>query len=202
MKKTLLFCNGISCSGKSHFIRKTLPSGLFYNLRSATTRPMRKKESEGNPYFFRTEEYFQTTPLATHLWVNRAFWTPEKPKWLYGIPETEIFEHIGENMVYDVIQPQYTRQLIDWFKKQGLDKEYDFKIAYFLSPDNSLQKAAERANMPDDLLVRQTNTCNPIDFYDAGLSVDFILSPRAGIISKDLLRYIDRVKKQQSQKVY
>ncbi|MBR4114562.1 MAG: hypothetical protein IKK40_00920, partial [Bacteroidales bacterium] len=66
MKKTLLFCNGLSGSGKTYFIKNTLPAGLFYNLRSATTRPMRDGESEGNPYFFRDESYFDNAPLATH----------------------------------------------------------------------------------------------------------------------------------------
>ena len=86
-KNTLLFCNGLSGSGKTYFIQNTLPQGLFYNLRSATTRPMREGESEGKPYFFRNEEYFDNTPLVTRLWVNKNFWTPGTPKWMYGVPE-------------------------------------------------------------------------------------------------------------------
>lgn len=117
MKNTLLFCNGLSGSGKTYFIQNTLPTGLFYNLRSATTRPMRPGESEGKPYFFRDEAYFENARLATHLWVNEQFWTPGTLKWIYGIPEEEVFAHLGKNLIYDVIQPRYTRQLIDWFKK-------------------------------------------------------------------------------------
>ncbi len=137
MKKTLLFCNGISGSGKTYFIQKTLPSGLFYNLRSATTRPMRDGESEGKPYFFRDEAYFESAPLATHLWVNHAVWKPGDKKWLYGIPESEVYEHLGQNLIYDVIEPQYSRQLIDWFKKNGLDAHYDFRVAYFFAANQS-----------------------------------------------------------------
>lgn len=193
MKKTLLFCNGLSGSGKTYFIQNTLPAGLFYNLRSATTRPMRPGESEGAPYFFRDEAYFDTAPLATHLWVNRDFWTPGTPKWMYGIPEFEIYDNLGKNLIYDVIQPCYTRQLIDWFKSHGLDREYNFRIAYFLSPEQNLETARARANMPNDADVRRTNTCDPIDFLKAGIDPDYILMPRSGLYNPRLAAYIARL---------
>lgn len=193
MKKTLLFCNGLSGSGKTYFIQNTLPTGLFYNLRSATTRPMRAGESEGAPYFFRDEAYFDTEPLATHLWVNEAFWTPGTPKWMYGIPEFEIFDHLGQNLIYDVIQPRYTRQLIDWFQTYGLDSEYDFRIAYFLPPENSVQTVAQRANMPNDTDVRRTNTCDPVDFLNANLDIDYILQPINGKYNQRLAQHIKQL---------
>lgn len=194
-KNTLLFCNGLSGSGKTYFIQNTLPSGLFYNLRSATTRPMRAGESEGNPYFFRDEEYFETSKLATRLWVNEHFWTPGTPKWLYGVPEEEIYTHLGKNLIYDVIQPRYTRQLIDWFNKNGLHKHYNFRVAYFLSPEQNLETARARANMPNDADVRRTNTCDPIDFLRAGIDPDYILMPRAGLYNPRLAAHIIRLSK-------
>lgn len=189
-KNTLLFCNGLSGSGKTYFIQNTLPQGLFYNLRSATTRPMRDGESEGQPYFFRDEEYFDNTPLVTRLWVNKNFWTPGTPKWLYGVPEQEVREHLGQNLIYDVIEPQYTRQMIDWFNKNGLSRHYNFRIAYFLSPEQNLETARKRANMPNDADVRRTNTCDPIDFLNAGLDPDYILMPRSGLYNPRLTRHI------------
>lgn len=173
-----------------------MPDGLFYSLRSATTRPMRDGESNGKPYFFVTEEEFNKMNLATHLWVNEAFWTPEKPKWMYGVPEFEITEHLGENMVYDVIQPRYAKQLIDWFKRNDLQKHYNFRIAYFLPPQNNMQTVAKRANMPDDIDVRRTNTCDPIDFLQAGLDIDYILQPRNNIYSPRMQAYIKRLQHQ------
>ena len=195
-KNTLLLCTGLSGSGKTYFIKNTMPNGLFYSLRSATTRPMRDGESNGNPYFFVTEEEFNKMNLATHLWVNEAFWTPEKPKWMYGVPEFEITEHLGENMVYDVIQPRYAKQLIDWFKRNDLQKHYNFRIAYFLPPQNNMQTVAKRANMPDDIDVRRTNTCDPIDFLQAGLDIDYILQPRNNIYSPRMQAYIKRLQHQ------
>ena len=199
MKKTLLFCNGLSGSGKTYFIQNTLPAGLFYNLRSATTRPMRPGESEGAPYFFRDEAYFDTAPLATHLWVNRDFWTPGTPKWMYGIPEFEIYDNLGKNLIYDVIQPCYTRQLIDWFKSHGLDREYNFRVAYFLSPEQNLETARARANMPNDADVRRTNTCDPIDFLKAGIDPDYILMPRSGLYNPRLVAHISRLQRDKTK---
>ncbi len=195
-KNTLLLCTGLSGSGKTYFVKNTMPDGLFYSLRSATTRPMRDGESNGNPYFFVTEDEFNKMNLATHLWVNEAFWTPEKPKWMYGVPEFEITEHLGENMVYDVIQPRYAKQLIDWFKRNDLQKHYNFRIAYFLPPQNNMQTVAKRANMPDDIDVRRTNTCDPIDFLQAGLDIDYILQPRNNIYSPRMQAYIKRLQHQ------
>ncbi len=67
MKNTILFCTGLSGCGKTYFIKNTLPDGLFYNLKSATTRDMRAGEVEAREYYFRDEEYFNNTPLITKL---------------------------------------------------------------------------------------------------------------------------------------
>ena len=198
-KNTLLFCNGLSGSGKTYFIQNTLPQGLFYNLRSATTRPMRTGESEGAPYFFRDEEYFDNTPLVTRLWVNKNFWTPGTPKWMYGVPEEEVRSHLGQNLIYDVIEPQYTRQMIDWFTKNDLARHYNFRIAYFLSPEQNLETARMRANMPNDADVRRTNTCDPIDFLNAGLDPDYILMPRSGLYNPRMTRHIYELNRQRKK---
>ncbi len=196
MKKTLLFCNGLSGSGKTYFIQNTLPAGLFYNLRSATTRPMRDGESEGNPYFFRDESYFDNVPLATRLWVNQHVWTPGDKKWMYGIPESEVYEHLGQNLIYDVIEPRYARQLKDWFKRHGLDAQYNFRVVYFLPPINHMNTINSRANMPNDAAVRTLNTCTPSDFTRAGLRIDYIMRPIDGIYDPRLMQHIARLQKQ------
>ncbi len=194
-KKTLLICNGLSGSGKTYFIQNNLPSGLFYNLRSATTRPMRNGESEGKPYFFRDETYFETAQLATRLWVNEHFWTPGTPKWLYGIPEEEVISHLGQNLIYDVIEPQYSRQLINWFHKNKLHRHYNIRVAYFLPPENNFDIVSKRANMPNDTDVRRTNTCDPIDFLNAGIDPDYILMPRSGLYNPRMMAHIKRLQK-------
>lgn len=197
MKNTLLFCTGLSGSGKSYFIQNTLPAGLFYKLKSATTRPMRDDEIDGQDYYFRDELYLENEPMVTNLWVNREFWTPGMPKWMYGVPEFEVHKHLGENLVYDVIEPRYAREMIDWFRARGLDHKYNFRVAFFIAPQNNFETAAARANMPGDLDVRRTNTCDPVDFMRAGLEIDYLMMPRAGMLSPALMRHIARLQHRQ-----
>ena len=182
MKNTVLFCSGLSGSGKSYFINNVLPTNMFHNLKSATTRPMRDGEQNGREYYFRDEKYFETVNFATYLWVNEAFWKPGTPKWLYGVPEFEIFDHIGQNFTYDVIQPRYVRQMIDWFVRKRLHSNYDFKIAWFKPINNAQDVVKNRQNMPNDILVRQTNTCNADDFKAVNLQPDFTIqfNPTSG----------------------
>ncbi len=189
-KNTLLLCCGMSGSGKSYFIKNTLPSGLFYNLKSATTRKMRDGESEGKPYYFRDEKYFDKTPMATHLFVNEQFWKTGEQKWLYGVPESEVYEHVGQNLTYDVIQPKYARELIDWFCNKKLNYVYDFKVAWFLPPAHHMDIVSERANMENDIAVRKNNTCTAYDLLDAGLWVDYMLCPLARQFDVRLIKYI------------
>ena len=178
MKKTLLFCSWVSGSGKSYFIKNILPSEAFYNLKSATTRPMREGEKDGREYYFRDEVYFDTEKFATKLFVNEQFWKPGDKKWLYGVPEFEIYDHMGANFTYDVIQPRYVRQLMDWFVKKGLNKRYNFKTIWFLPLPDSQNIVKNRQNMPNDSKVRKENTCTLKDFENANLVPDFVLQLR------------------------
>ena len=196
MKPTVLFCTGLSGTGKSYFIKNILPQGAFYNLRSATTRPMREGEADGREYYFRDEKYFENKKFATKLFVNEQFWKPGEPKWLYGVPEFEIMEHWGKNFTYDVIQPRYVRQMIDWFNGKDANKEYDFRIAWFVPTINNFETASKRQNMPRDLDVRRANTCNAQDFRNANLSIDHIVvsNPQQLAIDDRLRRFIDSVR--------
>lgn len=206
MKKTLLFCTGESGSGKSYFIENRLPEGLFYKLKSATTRAKRPSEVDGQDYYFRDEKYFNETKLATFLWVNQSFCesgSEKRPKWIYGVPEFEIYDHLGSNLIYDVIQPRYVRDMINWFKAHKLNKEYEFKTLYFLPSTVSKSIVKKRANMPDDEQVRAQNTCTPLDFLEAGLDIDFMIKCGCGkekdLISDNLKKYIAKLSKQKQK---
>ena len=173
MKKLVVFCTGTSGSGKSTFIKKYLSADNWHNLRSATTRGIRQGEQDGREYYFRDEEYFDTHFFATQLFVNEKIWQPGQQKWLYGVPEFEVFDNIGHNFTYDVIEPRYIRQMINWFNGKNLDRYYNFKILWFLPCASSEDVVASRQNMPNDKQVRKDNTCNLTDFENAHLCPDF-----------------------------
>lgn len=171
-KNTVLFCTGESGSGKSYFIKNILPDGAFYNLKSATTRLIREGEVDGREYYFRDEAYFDTEKFATKLFVNEQFWKPGDKKWLYGVPEFEIFDNIGANFTYDVIQPRYVRQMMDWFRTHKLDNKYDFRVLWFKKEIDTTEIILGRQNMPNDMAVRKANTCNMNDFKAVKLYPD------------------------------
>ena len=62
--------------------------------------------------------------------------------------------------------------------------------------ESVIEELAKRANMPDDIDVRRTNTCDPIDFLQAGLDIDYILQPRNNIYSPRMQAYIKRLQHQ------
>lgn len=193
MKPTVLFCTGLSGSGKSYFIKHILPKDAFYSLKSATTRQMRDGEMDGREYYFRDEKYFETEKFATKLFVNEQFWKPGQLKWLYGVPEFEILNNWGKNFTYDVIQPRYVRQMIDWFNKYDCQRIYNFRIAWFIPTIDNFKTATMRQNMPNDLDVRRANTCDLQDFKNAGLKIDHIVvsNPQQLALDDRLRDFID-----------
>ena len=204
MKKTVLFCTGESGSGKSYFIKNILPKNAFYNLKSATTRPMRDREADGREYYFRDEKYFEHEKFATKLFVNEQFWKPGQPKWLYGVPEFEIFDHLGANFTYDVIQPRYVRQMIDWFNSHNLTAQYDFRIAWFLPRKDNKTVVESRKNMPNDIQVRQTNTCDLKDFQNAQIYPDHIIisNPDELFLDRGLREYLHTLSSNNSLRTF
>lgn len=202
---TVLFCTGLSGTGKSYFIKNILPKGAFYNLRSATTRPMREGEKDGHEYFFRDEKYFETENFATKLFVNEQFWKPGMQKWLYGVPEIEILQNWNKNFTYDVIQPKYVRQMINWFNNMRIIYElptsYKFKILWFVPSINNFETVQRRQNMPNDLEVRLANTCDMKDFEDAKIKIDHIVvsNPQQLAFDDRLRAFINSVARQNTK---
>ncbi len=189
-KNILLFCNGLSGTGKTTFINTyAIPSG-FHNLISATTRARRAEETDGISYYFRDEKYFATEKFATYLFVNRDFWKPGDAKWLYGVPEFEIKNHIGQDLIYDVIQPRYTRELMDWFTMHNLHNQYDFRVAYFTTELDNFEIAQQRAVMKNDMAVRRANTCTLDDFAASRVNIDYITMPRDDKPNMDLIKLV------------
>lgn len=131
-KKQLWFLTGASGSGKGHFRDHFLPSDIFYLLRSMTTRKMRDGEIPDEKYFFMDVPTLRKAPKVTYLEIT--------PEWLYAVPESEILNNQDRHLIYDVNQPEYIRQTIDWCQRHHLD--YDFKILYFLPKGKDAEIAA------------------------------------------------------------
>lgn len=189
--KTLLFLTGLSGSGKGYFKENILPAGLFYPLISMTTRKIRDGEIDGVHYHFKTEYDFENTELVTYLDVNKNVRQPGDPKWLYGVSKQEFMAHAHQNLIYDVIQPMYIRQMMDWCQKNNLS--FNYKILYFIQPDSGFDIARQRAGMKSDLEVRKQNTSSLVDFKKENLEIDWavISSQSKMIYGLDMVKYIN-----------
>ncbi len=194
-KNVLLFLTGLSGSGKGYFKNNILPQGLFYPLISMTTRPIREGEKDGIDYFFSSESDFENAEFVTYLDVNKDVRKEGDPKWLYGVSEQEFLSHRNQNLVYDVIQPRYILQMINWCRKSGFD--FDFKILYFIQPNSGFDIAKSRVGMKDDLLVRHKNTSNYNDFNKIGLDIDWLIvnSVQEMIFDKNMIDFINSLSK-------
>jgi guanylate kinase len=184
MSQILYILLGESGSGKDWFYENVLTPVGVKNLVSATTRGKRDGEEEGVQYYFRDENYFANPDdFATHLWPNKAQWMQDNsvPKWLYGLETKEIKKHsnAGHNMAYNVIEPRYALELLNYFTTADLHKTYKFVLLYFKKPGNNLEIAAGRANMKNDVEVRKNNTCNLSDFKALKLTPDYQIESSA-----------------------
>ena len=115
------------------------------------------------------------------------------------MPEFEVWDNLGYNFAYDVIEPKYVRQMIDWFRKCRLHYFYDF-IVLFFQPNPKNQCIVEsRQNMPNDALVRKNNTCTMKDFSAVHLSPDYQLlnTKEKQMIDVGLLKRIQELNKMQ-----
>ncbi len=188
---TLLFLTGLSGSGKGYFKENILPKGLFYPLISMTTRNIRNGETDGIHYHFKSEYDFEKTNFVTYLDVNQEMRKPGDPKWLYGVSEQEFIAHKNQNLIYDVIQPKYIRQMIDWCHKNKLT--FDYKILYFIQPLSGFEIASRRAGMKNDLDVRKQNTANINDFHAVDLYPDWAIinSAQKMVFGADMIDYIN-----------
>ena len=120
---------------------------------------------------------------------------------LYGVPEFEVLNHLGQNFTYDVIQPRYVAEMINWCNKAGLDSAYNYKVLWFQPNPNATNVVEKRQNMPNDLDVRRTNTCNEQDFLSAGIKPDHkvICSPQLLYMDNKLKQFLAEIERNKTK---
>ncbi|MDR2685673.1 MAG: hypothetical protein LBB23_02765 [Rickettsiales bacterium] len=191
-QNTIIFLTGLSGSGKGYFFEQFMPLNAFYKLKQMTSRDQRKGEKNGVHYYFSSEQEIEKTKLATRLFVNEKIWKPGDRKWLYGVPESEMYSHQGQNLVYEIIEPRYARMMMDWMDEH--DFNYHNMILHFESPAEHITAVQEsRANMPNDLEIRRTNTSNIADFEAVNLqpTYNIVSSPERFVVPEDLVDWLN-----------
>jgi len=97
---------GFSGAGKDELAKKLNEEYGYNFVISTTTRPKRVGESQGNPYHFVTEEYFNTLVNTNKLIEHRKYVTKVNGVndiWHYGVTEDEIEDDKRYVVVLDLL---------------------------------------------------------------------------------------------------
>lgn len=149
MKQQMLILIGPSGVGKSTFLSQTLQDyDQFKDTITYTSRPMRKGESEGDPYHFVSEARFLEL-------VDQGFfieWAKVHDRY-YGTPEHQIFDTWDEGKI--VIMD------VDVQGAKTFKAKFPQALTVFILPpsiDVLRQRVVERdGGVPKDIEVRMKN---------------------------------------------
>ncbi len=198
MLPTLFVFIGDSSTGKTTYIKdRVIKDDVVHWICCDTTRDLRSGEKLGEPYYVRDASYFHNDKeddrFVVHIFANKDTYKLEGKEWHYAVTKAEIDKHAKQdiNMVYDVIQPCYAKDMIDYFKANY--PHYNIKVAWFIAPEKGPDVISARANMPNDSATRAKNRCTPLDVVRAKLHVDYMLCPLEDIGNPALERYLMQV---------
>lgn len=110
--KIIVLC-GKSSAGKDSLAKRIAENGYDFII-STTSRPIRKNESEGDPYFFMTREEFENLISNDRLIEYRKYNTIENNKntiWYYGITKDQIKNNKSYIVVLDIKRLQDIKKI-------------------------------------------------------------------------------------------
>ncbi len=174
----LLFNTGPSGSGKE-FVRNNIlmQTGLFNFLLSMTTRGLRAGEIDGVHYIKCRESDFNARRGKMCTWLDMEKPLPNGDKWLYGVSESEFMKNIGKNMIYDVNEAKYLKQMWNWVKSRGLN--YDMYVLYFVPSVDPSKTISERSAVSESDMSVRLKKVIPSDYADLGINIDFVIRSSA-----------------------
>lgn len=127
MKPTIITITGPSCAGKSTLEMLLVRRGIAINAVSTTTRPMRSGEVNGESYYFKTREQFESG-LALDEYIEHAEFGGN----FYGMSATEIKRQAGLGKpIVVVCEPIGQKQIRAYCEENG----WKLVSAFVMNPD-------------------------------------------------------------------
>lgn len=150
---------GKSASGKSTIANVLSEDFKYKKAISATTRPIRAGEVDGEDYYFITDEKF------TEMIKNGEFieWA-EYRGWRYGTPKSELDK--GENTIF-VLNPQGLKA----FKSLGIDC-----ISFYIETESGLRIIRQLDRGDDKKEIERRYFTDEKDFRDIRKCVDYVIN--------------------------
>lgn len=178
---------GASGTGKTS-LGQYLKEWGIPELISTTTRQPRHGESEGEPYYFVTEEEFRDTPMIEVTYYNQNW---------YGTSRAEVERVLGEsNTAFSIVDSHG----VDQFIKAFGDK---VKVIYvWVEPAEAMKRMGDRGDNEDDIIrrIKQARNDNEFenhcfaDYCIVNRNLDDSLKQLRAIVQGDLQpKYLDRI---------
>lgn len=159
-------------------------------LISHTTRPMRQGESEGNPYYFVSEEEFRTMTMVETTYYNQHW---------YGTSTVEVHRVLCGNdnkSAYSIVDAHGVEQFIRVFGDA-------VKVIYiWVEPAEAMKRMGNRGDKEDDIIrrIKQAKDQNEFenlvyaDYCIVNRNLKDSLRQLKAIVQEDLgTKYLDRI---------
>lgn len=159
--KIIVLC-GESSTGKDTLKNKALEScpNIFHRVITATTRPKREGEIDGQDYYFLAEKEFNNTDMIESCCFNN---------WYYGTPATSLSK---DKINLLVLNPEGIYNLL-----KEKDK-YDIKIIRLIASDKErMLRQLNRETEPnvDEIVRRYTTDKKDFKLFDTKLYGQFFV---------------------------
>lgn len=181
----LIIIAGKSGSGKDSVVNELVRRG-YKRITTYTTRPMRKHESQGNPYYFISEKEFNKKKNNGFFLETKEYHTT-KGTWYYGSPKEELLKQKNniENRLI-ILTPSG----IEDFTKDPRSKNILSKIIYLRANSGTITKRLKRrGDDPDEIERRIEHDEN--DFVAFEYFADKCIYNNSGTELKDIVDIID-----------
>lgn len=181
----LIIIAGKSGSGKDSAVNELVRRG-YKRVVTYTTRPMRRHESEGNPYHFISEKKFLKMKEDGFFLETKEYHTV-KGTWYYGSPKEELLDE-KNNMENRLII--LTPSGIEDFTKDPRSKKINSIIIYLRANSGTIAKRLKRrGDDPDEVERRIEHDEN--DFVAFELFADKCIYNNSGTEISDVADIID-----------
>ena len=131
---------GKCCAGKDTLARFMAENMGFKFVVSTTSRPMRKGESEGNPYHFIPDEEFKRK-IANGDFIEYREYKTNGGNWHYGVEKSVVIDNVCYVAVLDIVG-------LREFKKQFGDRV--FSIYLLVDYDERLRRCVSRGDFNEE----------------------------------------------------
>ena len=149
---------------------------------TATTRPPRKGESQGNPYFFLSKYEFKDMIEANHLIEYKSYKVANGDIWYYGCPKINPEQAKKENIVV-ILTPAGLKDAQNYFEANDIE----YKSVYIAASEPTRRmRLHSRGDDPEE--ANRRIAADEVDFKDIEDLIDVTITNNNGSVAYPAVR--------------